>query len=292
MPPILTTGPDPDTRTPKFKCPPGTVDTHIHLFGPEAQYSWDPSTYYTARDATPEMNIALQDKLGFANAVIVSGGAYGRNYTHLSDTLTRFGERFRGVALIPDDLSDAEFVRLSKLGVRGMRVFSASRGGVLPTIADRISARAHEHGWHVQFYPHGADITEFADRLLALPSTIVLDHFASVKAEKGLDQPGFRTLLRMLDTGRVWIKLSGPMRCTPGDFPYTAVTPMARALVAHRADRLVFGTDWPHVNMDGRNVPNDGDLVDLIPEWIGDEKTQQRILVDNPRKLYGFPTLS
>ena len=94
MPPILTTSADPDTRTPKFKCPPGTVDTHIHLFGPEEKYSWDPSTYYTARDATPEMNIALQDKLGFSNSVIVSGGAYGRNYTHLSDTLTRFRTAF------------------------------------------------------------------------------------------------------------------------------------------------------------------------------------------------------
>ena len=96
----------------------------------------------------------------------------------------------------------------------------------------------------------------------------------------------------MLDSGRVWIKLSGPMRCQPGDWPYPAVTPMARALVAHRPDRLVFGTDWPHVNMDGRNVPNDGDLVDLIPEWIEDAATQKQILVDNPRKLYGFLTHS
>ena len=289
MPPILTTSPDPNTRTPTFKCPTGTVDTHIHLFGPAEKYTWDPNTYYTARDATPEMNIALQDKLGFSNSVIVSGGAYGRNYTHLSDTLTRFPERFRGVALIPDDLADAEFARLTRLGVRGMRLFSASRGGVLPTISESIAARAHDHGWHVQFYPHGADIAEFADRLLALPNPIVLDHFASVKAELGLEQPGFRTLLRMLDSGKVWIKLSGPMRCAPGDFPYAAVTPMARALVRHRADRLVFGTDWPHVNMDGRNVPNDGDLVDLIPQWIEDAAAQRKILVENPRRLYGFP---
>ena len=291
MPPILTTSADPNTKTPTFKCPPGTVDTHIHLFGPAEKYTWDPNTYYIARDATPEMNIALQDKLGFSNSVIVSGGAYGRNHTHLSDTLTRFPDRFRGVALIPDELSDTEFMRLSKLGVRGMRVFSASRGGVLPTINEKIAARAHEHGWHVQFYPHGADITEFADKLLALSSTITLDHFASVKAEGGLDQPSFKALLRMLDTGRVWIKLSGPMRCHPGDWPYASVTPMARALVAHRPDRLVFGTDWPHVNMDGRNVPNDGDLVDLIPEWIPDAAKQKQILVDNPRKLYGFPAV-
>jgi predicted TIM-barrel fold metal-dependent hydrolase len=273
MPPILTTSPDPNTRTPKFKCPPGTVDTHIHLFGPAEKYTWDPNTYYVARDATPEMNIALQDRLGFTNSVIVSGGAYGRNYTHLADTLTCFPDRFRGVALIPDDLSDAEFVRLGKLGVRGMRVFSASRGGVLPTISEKISARAHEHGWHIQFYPHGADITEFADKLLALPNVITLDHFASVKAEGGLDQPGFKKLLRMLDT-------------------YAAVTPMARALVAHRPDRLVFGTDWPHVNMDGRKVPNDGDLVDLIPEWIEGAADRQTILVDNARKLYGFPAVA
>ena len=106
----------PNPRTPRVQCPPGTVDTHIHLFGPAEKYTWDPNTYYVARDATPEMNIALQDKLGFANSVIVSGGAYGRNYTHLSDTLTRFPDRFRGVALIPDDLSDAEFVRLAGSG--------------------------------------------------------------------------------------------------------------------------------------------------------------------------------
>ena len=292
MPPVLTTSPDPNTRRPKFRCPPGTVDTHIHLFGPAEKYAWDPNTYYVAHDATPEMNIALQEKLGFSNAVIVSGGAYGRNYAHLSGTLMRFPERFRGVALIPDDLGDAEFVRLGKLGVRGMRLFSASRGGVLPTISEPIAAKAHEHGWHVQFYPHGADITEFADRLLALPNPIVLDHFASVKADRGLGQPDFKTLLRMLDSGKVWIKLSGPMRCAPGDFPYAVVTPMARALVRHRPDRLVFGTDWPHVNMDGRNVPNDGDLVDLIPEWIEDVAAQRQILVDNPRRLYGFPPLS
>jgi predicted TIM-barrel fold metal-dependent hydrolase len=238
------------------------------------------------------MNIALQDKLGFSNSVIVSGGAYGRNYAHLADTLTCFPERFRGVALIPDDLSDAEFTRLGRLGVRGMRLFSASRGGVLPTISGPIAAKAHEHGWHVQFYPHGAEIAEFADRLLTLPNVIVLDHFASVKAELGLAQAGFKMLLRMLDSGKVWIKLSGPMRCAGGDFPYPAVTPMARALVRHRPDRLVFGTDWPHVNMDGRNVPNDGDLVDLIPEWIEDAGVQRQILVDNPRRLYGFPPVS
>ncbi len=120
----------------------------------------------------------------------------------------------------------------------------------------------------------------------------MLDHFASIPAERGVDQPAMRTLKRMLDTGRVWIKLSGPMRCMPGDFPYAAVTPITHALVAHAPERLVWGSDWPHVNMDGRAMPNDGDLVDLIPEWIVDEEVRHQILVENPRRLYGFPPLT
>jgi len=290
--PTLTQGPDPHPRTPTFKCPSGTVDTHIHLFGPAARYPFHSSTYYIPPDALPETNIALQDTLGIARAVIVSGGAYGRNTSLLADTLARRPDRYRGVALVPEDIDGSEIERLTKLGVRGVRFMSASRGGVLPTISETVAARVAEHGWHVQFYPHGADISDFADRLLALPNTIVIDHFASVTAERGVDQPAMRTVLRMLDTGRVWVKLSGPMRCMASDFPYAAVTPIARALVAHAPERLVWGTDWPHVNLDGRVMPNDGDLVDLIPEWIADDAARRQILVDNPNQLYGFPPLA
>ena len=288
MPPILTQAPDPKPRKPKFQCPPGTIDSHIHLFGPVARFPFAPTSYYSSIDHLPEDSIALQEVLGISRSVIVSAGGYGRDTTHLADVLTRFPDRFRGVALVPDDMQDADFARLSKLGVRGLRFMSQSRGGVLPTISEAIAARAHAHGWHVQFYPHGADISDFADRLLALPNTIVLDHFASIKAEQGVDQPAMKTLLRMLDTGRVWIKLSGPMRCMVTDYPYAAVGPIARALVRHAPERLVWGTDWPHVNMDGRGMPNDGDLVDMIPDWITDAADRQRILVDNPTKLYGF----
>jgi 2-pyrone-4,6-dicarboxylate lactonase len=128
-----------------------------------------------------------------------------------------------------------------------------------------------------------------ADKLLALPNVIVLDHFASVPAAGGIDQPAFKTVLRMIDTGKVWLKLSGPMRCTPENFPYRQVMPLARALVRHAPERLLWGTDWPHVNLDGREMPNDGDLVDLLGEWVPDGTTRRRILVDNPCTLYGFP---
>ena len=140
----------------------------------------------------------------------------------------------------------------------------------------------------MQFYPHGTDIVEYADKLLALPNTIVLDHFASIPAAGGVDQPAVKAVLKMLDTGRVWLKLSGPMRCTPENVPYPSVTPLARAFVKHAPERMVWGSDWPHVNLDGREMPNDGDLVDLLAEWVPDEAVRNRILAHNAKALYGF----
>ena len=288
--PVLTQPPDPSPKTPQLRLPPGACDTHIHLFGPADRYPFDPKSPYISRDALPETSIALQERLGLSHAVIVSGGGYGPNSRHLADVLARFpGDRFRGVALLPEHTTAAEFTELDRLGVRGLRFVSKARGAHLPHLAPDLARRAHAFGWHVQFYPTGTDIIEHADALLALPNPIVLDHFAAVPAEGGLDQPAFKTMLRMLDTGRVWVKLSGPMRCTRQEYPYAPVTPMAQALVRHAPERLVWGSDWPHVNMNDRRMPNDGDLVDLIQDWIPDERTRRRILTDNPCALYGFP---
>jgi predicted TIM-barrel fold metal-dependent hydrolase len=286
--PILTQAPDPDVKRPTLKAPPAACDSHIHLFGPAARYPFAPNTPYTSHDALPETFIALQDRLGLSTAVIVSPGAYGRDYSLLADVLARYPQRFRGIALVRPDITDAELARLTQLGVRGVRMMSAKRGRHVPNLEPETAARVHAHGWHVQFYPHGADIVEYADELLALRNDIVLDHFASIPVAGGVDQPAMKTVLRMLDTGRVWVKLSGPMRCTADDMPYAAVTPLARALVAHAPERLVWGSDWPHVNLDGRAMPNDGDLFDLLAEWVPDERTRNRILVDNPNRLYGF----
>ena len=116
----------------------------------------------------------------------------------------------------------------------------------------------------------------------------MLDHFASIPADGGTDQPAVKAVLKMLDTGRVWLKLSGPMRCTKENVPYPSVTPLAHLLVKHAPERMVWGSDWPHVNLDGREMPNDGDLLDLLLTWVPDEATRNRILVDNAKKLYGF----
>jgi predicted TIM-barrel fold metal-dependent hydrolase len=285
--PPLTQPPDPHPRKPRTACPPGAIDCHIHLFGPAQRWPFHPDSKYSAQDALPAMHIALQDTLGLAGAVIVSGGGYGMNSAHLEEMLQAHPGRFKGVALLPPDVTRADLQRLDALGVRGARFVSPGHRGALPRLDARIAGLVHDLGWHVQFYPAGDDLLQHAEALQALPNDVVLDHFAAIPAAGGTGQPAFQCLLRLLDTGRFWVKLSGPMRCTPGDFPYAPVTPIARALVAHAPHRLVWGTDWPHVNMNGRAMPNDGDLFDLLAEWVPDEATRRRILVDNPRQLYG-----
>ena len=286
--PKLTTRPDPHPKKPKTKAPPGACDTHIHLFGPAAKYRFAPDSPYIAHDALPETFFGLQDTLGMSTAVIVSPGGYGRNYSLLADVLAKYPQRFRGIALLRDDTPSSEIGRLTRLGVRGMRMMSRKRGQHVPNYSKEIAARVHEHGWHIQFYPHGTDIVEYADKLLALPNPIVLDHFASIPAAGGVDQPAVKAVLKMLDSGKVWLKLSGPMRCTDEPPPYPSVTPLARLFVKHAPQRMVWGSDWPHVNLDGREMPNDGDLLDLLAEWVPEAAVRNRILTQNAKALYGF----
>jgi len=223
--------------------------------------------------------------------VVVSAGGYGTDYRHLEWVLRNHGSRLRGIVISHGGLNSAEIARLSALGVRGVRMFGAPAGNEwdhLPRIDARIAAMAHELGWHVQYHSITRDdIEHAADRLLALPGRLVLDHFGMFDPRLGLQQPAFRAILRMLDSGRVWVKLSGPMRAArEEEFPYPSMTAYARALVAHAPERMLWGSDWPHVQMNGRVMPNDGDLLDLLEEWVPHEATRTRILAHNPRELY------
>lgn len=282
--------PDPNPRRPRHAVPPGSWDCHIHLFGPAKDWPFETASPYTSDDALPEDFLRMQAVLGFDRAVIVSAGGYGRNYAHLQGVLQRFPDRFRGIVLARDDLRADEVRALDALGVRGIRFFAGPPGhewSHLPTIDPRNAALVHEAGWHVQYQSLvRGHLPVVADALLALPNRIVLDHFGNFDPALGLDQPTFVTLLRLLDTGRVWLKLSAPMRCADGDFPYDVLRPFARVLARHAPERLLWGSDWPHVQLHGRGMPNDGDLVDLLADWVPDAAARARILVENPRALY------
>jgi len=285
--PYLTPPPDPAPKRPRLQCPPGAWDCQVHLFGPQDKYPQDPTSPYVSAPATAEMNISMQDTLGLARSMIVSGGGYGRDYSYMEAALEQYPQRFRGVILPPDTIADAELKRLDALGVRGVRFVSDGHAKNLPRILPQVAGQAMTLNWPVHFYPKGEDLVRYEQDLLALPNQIVLNHFAAIPASKGVHQPAFQTLLRMLDTGRVWVKLSGPMRASGGDMPYAEVTPLAHALIERAPERMLWGSDWPHVNMRGRQMPNDGDLLDLLLDWAPDAAVRKKILVDNPDALYG-----
>ena len=282
--------PDPNPRTPRFAVPEGAWDCHIHLFGPARDFPFDAASPYVSDDALPEDYLRMQKALGLHRAVIISAGGYGANYRHLESVLERFGDHFRGVVLAPAHFHRDEVRKLHALGVRGVRFFAGPPGhewNHLPHIDQRMAELVHEAGWHVQYQSlERGYLVNVADALLALPNRIVLDHFGGFDPRLDFDQPTFTTILRMLDTGRVWLKLSGPMRCADGDFPYASMTRFAQTLVRHAPERLVWGSDWPHVQMNGRGMPNDGDLLDLLAEWAPDQATRFRILARNPLDLY------
>ncbi|RYG88809.1 amidohydrolase [bacterium] len=282
--------PDPNPRRPRIALPPGSWDCHIHVFGPRADWPFEASSPYVSDDALPDDYLRMQRTLGFQHAVIVSAGGYGRDTAHLRSVLERHRGPFRGIILPPRSFAAADVPALDALGVRGIRFFAGPDGhewSHLPQIEPDLARIAADAGWHVQYQSLvRGHLAEVAPSLLALPAPIVLDHCGAFDPALGLAQPAFTALLRMLDSGRVWVKLSGPMRCSERDFPYDDVAPFVRALVAHAPERLVFGSDWPHVQMNGRGMPNDGDLVDLLADWVPDARTRERILVDNARSLY------
>ena len=281
--------PDASTRRPRATCPPGAVDAHVHMFGPQSEFPLIDESPYVTADALPESCRAMHEAIGISYAVLVSGGGYGRSYEYLLHVLERSGGLLRGVAVPPETLSKREMNRLHAAGVRGIRFASDSAWTHVAHIDRRLARFVADWGWHVQFIPlRSVDIESHASRLLELPNDLVIDHFARVPAVAGVDQAVVRQLFRLLDTGRVWVKLSGPMYSSCLEFPYADVCPIAQALVRHAPERLVWGSDWPHLHMKGRQMPNDGDLFDLLACWVPDESIRNRILVDNAHILYDF----
>ena len=285
--PAICAAPDPNPVRASFAMPPGAVDGHAHVFGPREQYGYAQDRQDTPPPVFLNDYLHMLDTVGFSRGVLVQSGVHGVRNDVIVDAMTQSGGRLRAVALIAPDVTDAELERLDRAGVRGFRANLVAKVGVQFEAARNLAERVQRFGWHVQFL---LDIESFPDfdRMAArFPTEIVVDHMGRPDPLRGVDAPGFQALLRALQGGRTWSKLSAPYRTSRQPFPYSDMAPFAHALVRAAPDRLVFGTDWPHVMLESA-MPNDGALTDLLAQWVPDGSTRHRILVSNPERLYRF----
>lgn len=275
-------------KPPSFVAPKGAIDAHCHIYGKVADYPYDPKAFYLPPLVDVPDYLRLLDTLGISRAVFVHAAVYA-DHALILDTMAAHPGRFRGVAHLPESVSDAELQKLNAGGVRGFRANLISGHGIKLDGAKRIAERVAKFGWHVQFLL-GTDAMPEMDKTLAdFPIEVVIDHMGRPEIAAGTNAPGFQALIRLLKGGRAWCKLSAPYRTSRIQPGFTDIDVYAQALVAAVPDRLVWGSDWPHVNMEaGKPMPNDGDLLDKLAVWAPTEELRRQILVTNPEKLYGF----
>lgn len=279
---------DPHAPT-RFTLPEGACDAHCHIFGPAHRFPFAPDRTYTPPDSGIDELEALQRRLGLSRAVFVQASCHGTDNRAMLDALARGEGRYAGVAMIDESHTDEELAGMHDLGVRGVRFNFVAHLGGAPDLTSfhRLVDRIVPLGWHVELHFDAVDLPRHVDLLADLPVPFIIDHMARIRAADGLDQEPFRNLLRLLQVNpRAWVKISGAERITAEGTQYADVVPFARAVVEAAPDRVLWGTDWPHPNV--REMPDDGDLVDLLADFVPDERIRNRILVDNPAVLYDF----
>jgi 2-pyrone-4,6-dicarboxylate lactonase len=288
QPPMIA-GPDPATKTPSFKLPRGSVDTHTHIFGPAAQYPFAADRPYDAPEAPLAMFRDLHARIGCDRAVIVNATLHGTDNRVVTDAIAQSKGQYKGIGNVADSITDKEMEALKAGGICGCRfAFLKRLGGVKDMGAfNRLTKRAADIGWHIDVYLEAGTVAEFTPLLTALPTRYVIDHMGTVSAAQGLDDPNFKALLALQARDeKCWIKIIGLERASVTGKPFHDAVPFAKALIDAAPDRVIWGTDWPHPNV--KIMPNDGEIVDLIPLYAPQEAVQRKLLVENPARLFGF----
>ena len=273
--------------------PPGACNAHCHVFGPRERFPYALNgSFVPAADAPKEALYALNDRLGLTRCVVVQSSCHGYDNGATEDAVQGRPRDYRGIALLRPDVSDAELRRLDAAGFRGVRFNYMGHLGAGTPVADvlGLAARIEPLGWHLQIHGDPRLLHDQAQALRRSPVPVVIDHIGRIDAARGLDQPDFRALLGLMDDQRFWVKVSGVDRITRDGPPYADALPYAQKLVAGFGERVLWGNDWPHPNHAGP-VPDDAQLVRLI-DAIAPGPAKQRLLVDNPHRLYRFGDLS
>ncbi len=270
---------------PAFQMPRLACDCHFHIFEPG--YPSIPKPFYTFPEgATLAACLEMQAALGIERMVLVAPSYYGNDNRLTLDFLRKIGAAARAVVRLEDDVSDAELDHYDKLGVRAIRIdlFGRADWPLQDIVAyiKRMAARARPRGWHVQLFAPGKILRDLLPFLADFEDDFVLDHMGYMLESDGLTAEDFAALLAVFSQGKCWIKLSGANRIAR-DAPLATVAPMARAFIAARPDRLIWGSDWPHLPHAHTDT---GELLNLLGDWAADAGLRQMILADAPGKLF------
>lgn len=278
----------PDPKIPDYVLPKGAVDAHCHVFGPGPEFPYAPERKYTPCNAGKDRLFALRDFLGFERNVIVQATCHGKDNRAMVDACRAAGDLARGIASVGPDITMDELRDMDEAGVRGVRfnfvrrLVDATPKEVFLGIAEKIARL----DWHIVVYFEAADLEDLVPFLKQLPTTIVVDHMGRPDVSKGVDHPDFQRFINLMDeTDTIWSKVTCPERLSRQGPPYDDVVPFYQAIVDRFPDRVLWGTDWPHPNMKS-HMPDDGALVDYIPRIARTQEQRQKLLVDNPMRLY------
>ena len=277
-----------DPSKPSYTPPPGAVDAHCHVFGPEAEFPFSPKAKYLPQDAGPEMLFALRDRLGFEKNVIVQASCHGTDNSATLHAIARSGGKAMGVAVVDPAIPDRELERLHAGGIRGIR-FNFLKRLVEDAPKDKfleVARRIEPLGWHVVVYFEADILAELRPFLDAIPTLIVVDHMGRPDIAQGPDGPDMKAFRALLDSREdIWTKVTCPDRLSRQRPPWDDFACAVRPLVEDYPDRVLWGTDWPHPNME-HAIPDDGALIDIIPRIAPTGELQRKLLVDNPNRLY------
>jgi len=289
--------------TVNFAVPAGACDCHTHVFGDPKKFPFFAGRSYTPQPALPARMKVLHAGLHMDRVVIVTPSVYGTDNSATLYGIREMGKGARGIAVIDEKTTDRELDAMHKGGVRGIRLNLQTAGITDPAQgAERFrkaAARMKSRGWHIQIFANLGVIAGIRELVMDSPVPVVFDHFGGAKAALGPSQPGFAELVALVQSGKAYVKISGAYRASDKgpDFPDAA--PLAKALIAANAERILWGTDWPHPDSPGpagrkatdvgAPLPiDDGRLLNQLPVWAPDAGTRKNILVDNPARLYGF----
>lgn len=282
--------PDPNWRATKTRPPAGTCDCHVHIMGPFDKFPLSVRRGYTPEECSIETYRKIMDTLGIDRTVIVQGSAHGNDNRVTVDAVGKLGKQGRGIVLVPPDISDTELDEFRSAGICGLRLSTISKAGYGTQHLKTMVKRAQELDWMVLL--HFGNVDEIVGQMQLLenmPIDFIIDHQGRPLGRQGTDCEGFQALLNLIrNSENCWVKLSSWYRQSAIGAPYEDMRPFIEALVEARPDKLIWGSNWPHPNYNGE-MPNDSDLLQQMIDWSGSMELAERILVNNPARLFGFP---